>query len=67
VASRQAITIGLMWLGLTVAFELLFGHYVAKSSWNQLLRDSNILAGRVWLVILVWVTIAPYLFYRLQQ
>lgn len=29
VSSRQAITIGLVWLGMTVAFEFLFGHYVA--------------------------------------
>jgi hypothetical protein len=67
VSSGQAITIGLVWLVMTVAFEFLFGHYMAEKSWHELLRDYNILAGRVWLVILVWVTIAPYLFYRLQQ
>jgi uncharacterized membrane protein YwaF len=66
VSSRQAITIGLVWLGLTVAFEFLCGHYVAKRSWNQLLRDYNLCAGCVWLVILVWVTVAPYVFYCLQ-
>jgi hypothetical protein len=37
----QAIIIGLVWLGMTVAFEFLFGHYVAKRSWNQLLCDYN--------------------------
>jgi hypothetical protein len=56
-----------VWLGMTVAFEFLFGHYVAKRAWNELRRDYNLFAGRVWLVILVWVTIAPYVFYRLQQ
>jgi hypothetical protein len=66
-SSRQAITIGLVWLGMTVAFEFLFGHYVAKRSWHELLRDYNILAGRIWLVVLVRVTIAPYVFHRLQQ
>jgi hypothetical protein len=65
VSSRQAITIGLVWLGMTVAFEFLFGHYVAERSWHELLRDYNILAGRIWLVVLVWVTIAPYVFYPL--
>jgi hypothetical protein len=54
-----------MWLGLTVVFVFLFGHNVAKRSWHELLRDYNLFAGRVWLVVLVWVTIAPYLFYRL--
>ena len=67
VSAGQALTIGLVWLGMTVAFEFLFGHYVAKRSWSALLHDYNLLAGRVWVVVLVWVTIAPYLFYRLQQ
>ena len=67
VSAGQALTIGLVWLGMTVAFEFLFGHYVAKRSWSALLHDYNLLAGRVWVVVLVWVTLAPYLFYRLQQ
>jgi hypothetical protein len=65
--SEQAITIGLIWLGLTVAFEFLFGHYVAGQPWSKLLYDYNIFAGRVWVVVLIWVTVAPYVFYRLQK
>ncbi len=61
----QAVIIGLVWLGLTLAFESLFVHDVAQGPWSDLLQDSNIFAGRVWLVVLVWVTIAPYIFYRL--
>ena len=64
---RASAVIGLVWLGMTVAFEFFFGHYVAKRSWSDLLRDYNLFAGCVWLVVLVWVTLAPYLFYRLQQ
>jgi phosphate/sulfate permease len=66
-SSKQAINIGLIWLGLTVAFEFLFMHYVAGRSWDTLLHDYNIFDGRVWVVVLVWVTIAPYIFYRLQK
>ena len=66
-SAEQALTIGLLWLYMTVAFEFLFGHYVAKRPWRDLLQDYNLFAGRVWLVVLVWVTIAPYVFYRLQQ
>ena len=61
---RQAIAVGLLWLGLTVIFEFVFGRYVAGHSWSQLLGDYNILAGRIWLLVLVWVAIAPWLFYR---
>jgi hypothetical protein len=66
-SGSQALAIGLVWLALTVAFEFLFGHYVAKRSWSDLRHDYNLCAGRVWVVVLVWVTLAPYLFYRWQQ
>ena len=66
-SSKQAISIGLIWLGLTVAFEFIFMHYVAGRSWSVLLHDYNILAGRIWVVVLIWVAVAPYVFYRLQK
>ena len=31
----QALSVGMLWLGLTVAFEFLFGHYVAGHSWSR--------------------------------
>ena len=63
----QALTIGFIWLALTVAFEFLFGHYVAGKTWAGLFEDYNIFAGRVWIAILIWITVAPYLFYRLRE
>ena len=35
--------------------------------WSRLLHDYNVFAGRVWVVILMWITIAPYVFYRMQR
>lgn len=61
-----AVMIGLIWLALTISFEFGFGHYARGLSWDALLHDYNLLAGRVWVLVLVWVTVAPYLFYRLQ-
>lgn len=61
---QQAVLIGILWFGLTVTFEFLFGHYIAGHAWSHLLKDYNLLAGRVWLLILVWITVAPMLFYR---
>ncbi len=63
-SARQAITAGMIWLCLTVAFEFLFGHYLAKHSWSRLLHDYNVLAGRVWLPVLMAVALAPYVIYR---
>ena len=62
----RALAVGVVWLAMTMCFEFLFGHYVAGHSWSQLLQDYNICAGRVWALLLIWVTVAPYVFYRLQ-
>ena len=63
----QAISIGLIWLFLTIIFEFLFGHYVAGHSWEKLLYDYNILQGRVWILVLIWISIAPYIIYQIQK
>jgi hypothetical protein len=65
--SPQSLTIGLIWLALTVAFEFLFGHIVRGFPWSRFLLEYNIFAGRLWAAVLVWVTLAPYVFYRLQN
>lgn len=64
-SSSQAITIGLIWLVLTVGFEFLFGHFIAGHSWSRLGQDYNLLAGRVWIFVLLVITFAPLLFYQL--
>jgi hypothetical protein len=66
-SSRQAWTIGCMWLILTVCFEFLFGHYVLGHPWSKLLYDYNIFAGRLWVLVLLWTLTAPYIFWRLQR
>ncbi|HEV7505491.1 MAG TPA: hypothetical protein VGS07_11310 [Thermoanaerobaculia bacterium] len=63
----RAITVGLLWLVLTLAFEFLFGHYASHLSWSTLLHEYDLLAGRLWALVPLWVMIAPYVFYRLRQ
>jgi hypothetical protein len=65
-SSAQAGAVGVMWLALTIAFEFLFGHYVAGAPWGRLFHDYNVLAGRLWVGIPVWVAVAPYVFHRLR-
>ena len=65
-SSTQAIYTGLLWLALTLAFEFGFGR-MRGNSWHVLLEDYNILKGRVWIFIPLWVAIAPYIFYWLQK
>lgn len=64
-SSTQAIFIGLVWLSLTLAFEFGFGRY-RGNSWLKLLEDYNLLKGRLWILIPIWVTIAPWVFYKLR-
>ena len=66
-SSAEAITIGLIWLTLTIAFEFLFGHYVMKHPWSRLLHDYNLFEGRLWVLVLLWVTLAPYVFHKLSN
>ncbi len=65
-SARQAVMAGLAWLALTVAFEFLFGHFVMGHPWSGLFHDYNILKGRLWILVPAWITVAPYLFFRLR-
>lgn len=66
-SSKQAFSIGATWLCLNILFELVFGYYVMNKPLENLLHDYNLLAGRVWIFFLLWITIAPYLFYKLSN
>jgi hypothetical protein len=66
-SAREAWYIGLFWMVLTVAFEFLFFHYVGGHSWEALLANYDMSAGRLWPLILLWVAVAPYLFFRLAR
>ena len=62
---KHAIFVGIIWLGLTILFEFGFGHYIMGNSWQKLLHDYNFAEGRVWSLFLVWITIAPLIFYKI--
>jgi len=66
-SARQALSIGFMWLAFTVVFEFFFGRFVMHYPWSQLLNDFNLLEGRLWAVFLIWLTIAPCLFYSVSR
>ena len=66
-SAGAAWRLGLLWTALTVAFEFLFFHYAAGRTWDELLGNYNVKAGKVWVFVLVWVAAAPYLFFKLQS
>jgi len=66
-SGSQALTVGIMWFGMTVLFEFVFGHYVAGHSWGRLLRDYNLSKGRLWSLVLIFVTLSPYVIHQIRK
>jgi hypothetical protein len=54
-----ALQVGLMWSSASVAFEFLFGHYINKDSWSELLHAYDVLAGRLWALDVLGIAAAP--------
>ncbi len=61
--ATHAWVIGVVWVAATIGFEFLFGRLVAGHSWARLFHDYDLAAGRVWVIVPVWIAIAPRLFY----
>ena len=66
-SQSEAVKIGLFWMGLTVGFEFALGRLVFGRDWSVLFNDYNLLEGRVWVLVLIWVAIAPIIFYRITK
>ena len=66
-SGREALLIGLVWLVLTVAFEFFMGLVLAHRPLSQVLEQYDLSAGRVWVLFLLWLTLAPWVFFRFQR
>ncbi|HWA40996.1 MAG TPA: hypothetical protein VG712_05250 [Gemmatimonadales bacterium] len=58
---REALLVGTLWLGLTLAFEFLAGHFLFHRPWPVLLADYDLSQGRIWILVLVVTFLAPAL------
>lgn len=65
-STPEAVEVGLLWLVLTLAFELGLGRWVSRLSWSQILAEYDVFAGRLWILVPLWVAIAPYVYFRWQ-
>jgi hypothetical protein len=66
-SAKQAMSVGFLWLILTIAFEFTFGHYVVQHSWERLFQDYNILAGRLWVFVLLAVAFLPLIVFKIRS
>jgi len=67
VSNGQAITVGIVWLCLTVVFECFMGLVLQKRLLSQVLADYSLRAGRVRSLFLLWIAVAPWLFFYLKE
>lgn len=67
VSRKESLLIGLVWVLLTVLFEFIFGHYVMGHTWEVLFSDYNLLQGRLWVLVLLWIFFAPFVIDRIRS
>jgi hypothetical protein len=60
------LAIGLVWLGLTLAFEVGYGHLAQRKSWSELLQAYTFRGGNIWPIVLACTAAAPYLAAKLR-
>ena len=58
--------VGALWVLMTLAFEFLFGHYVAGKSWMSLVQVFNLVCGNLFALALLTCLISPYFTARLK-
>lgn len=63
-SSAEAARVGAAWLILTLAFEFGLGRFVFRLSWRRMLAEYDLSAGRLWILVPIWVALAPYVFFR---
>ncbi len=65
-ASSQWWLIGLLWLLLTLLFELGFGRLVQGRQWTELAQAYTFAGGNIWPVVLVVTFTSPWLAAKLR-
>lgn len=62
--TAHLLRVSALLVGLTVAFEFLFGHYVDRKSWSELTANYAFWRGRLWPVVLVTLALMPFVWGR---
>ena len=64
---NTAWVIGVVWVIMTLVFETALGRLVARDPWPRIVADYNLLAGRLWILVPVWILCGPYVVFRLRM
>jgi hypothetical protein len=64
---RRALEMGAAWAALTVAFEFVFGHFVDRKSWDELVSNYDVSDGKLWPFVLLWIATGPAVVWKLGE
>lgn len=64
--NKMYMAIGAVWFSLTLAFEFVFGHFVAGKPWHEILRVFDVSKGDLFVVALCATLVAPWLTAKLR-
>ncbi|MGM0509652.1 MAG: hypothetical protein ACQESD_00795 [Thermoplasmatota archaeon] len=56
---KDLLAIGVLWLVMTLVFELLFGRFVLSGSLEFFAADYDIIRGKLWTLVLLTQLLAP--------
>jgi hypothetical protein len=60
-SNSEAWIIGAAWAAMTLAFEFGAGHYLFGKPWPELAADYDVTRGRIWILVLITIVVAPRL------
>lgn len=63
----HAIAVGVLWLVLTLVFELTFGRFAMHASWQRILSDYDLAHGGLLPIGLVVLALAPLIAAKLRN
>jgi hypothetical protein len=63
----EAVYVGLVWLVLTLVFEIAFGRYVAHAPWSRIASDYDLLHGGLLPIGMLVLTAAPLIAAKFQH
>lgn len=64
---RGVWIIGALWVALTLGFEFMAGHFLFGNPWSELLEEYNVFRGRIWILAVVSIFVAPWVCARTRR
>lgn len=61
------LSVGLLWMVLTLAFEIALGRWVFGYTWEQIAADFNLINGKLMALELALITLAPLIAARIRS